>query len=82
MFVIYETKIIRKFTDYNTRQMKENIDINYLMDLLDYYGIQSDLSNNTIENLYRLVEKYNNSDSEISEIVSKINVLDILECLE
>lgn len=82
MFVIYETKIIRKFTDYNTRQMKENIDINYLMDLLDYYGIQSDLSNNTIENLYGLVEKYNNSDSEISEIVSKINVLDILECLE
>jgi hypothetical protein len=82
MFVIYETKIIRKFTDYNTRQMKENIDINYLMDLLDYYGIQSDLSNSTIENLYGLVEKYNNSDSEISEIVSKINVLDILECLE
>ena len=82
MFVIYETKIIRKFTDYNTRQMKENIDINYLMDLLDYYDIQSDLSNNTIEKLYGLVEKCNNSDDEIDEIVSKISVLDILECLE
>ena len=82
MFVIYETKIIRKFTDYNTRQMKENIDINYLMDLLDYYDIQSDLSNNTIEKLYGLVEKCNNSDGEINEIVSKISVLDILECLE
>lgn len=82
MFVIYETKIIRKFTDYNTRQMKENIDINYLMDLLDYYDIQSDLSNNTIEKLYGLVEKCNNSDDEINEIVSKISVLDILECLE
>lgn len=82
MFAIYETKIIQEFTDYNTRQMKEHIDINYLMDLLDYYNIQSDLSNSTIENLYGLVEKYNNSDDEISEIVSKINVLDILECLE